>query len=187
MKVFDEIAKCDITKRSYPRSQMIKFVISPSNVLTPDLFGKLDGEEFNVFASKKVLEKVTAMFSERLVVPVEQNNIATLIEKLLSKHIINLICLAKKAGRVVVGYDRIKTALSANKVELLLEAYNLSEKRTIKTPSSRSQHYRIKCMKKQELGKPFGKNSVSQIGFVKSGFTNPLIFDTSRLETLRNY
>ena len=176
---------CHITKKLYPIEIMIRFVLSSSNILTPDLYHEFHGKEFYVLASRKALMKMKACFcSQDDKVLQQDNNIVSRVDNILLKRIFGSIALARKAGKVVIGYKKIQRGLSINKIELLLQAKDRSEKsKDLILPET--QKTRIECMNRQELGSPFKKKSVTNVGFLKSRFTNPLIFDTSRLESLR--
>ena len=181
----DKKILCHITKKLYPNSLMIRFVITPSNILTPDLYHEFDGEEFYVIASKRTLEDLALYYDEKCEKTFQKENIISNIDKILSKRIISLIGLARKAGKVIIGYEKIQKSLSFNKIELLLQTKDGSKKRKKDLLLPKFQKSRIDCLNRKELGTPFGRDSVTNVGFLKSSFTNPLIFDTSRLESLR--
>ena len=176
---------CHITKKLCPSSLMIRFVLTSSNILTLDLYHEFDGKEFYVIASKKELENLALHYNEKCGKTFQKENIVSKIDNILSKRIISLIGLARKAGKVIIGYEKIQRSLSFNKIELLLQTKDGSKNRKEDLLLPKSQKSRIDCLNRQELGVPFGKDSVANVGFLKSGFTNPLIFDTSRLEKLR--
>ena len=178
---------CHITKKMHPSELMIRFVLSPSNVFTLDLFNEFEGKEFYVLSSKNILVQMKEFISKKYGKNFQQENFVSRIEEILLKRIIGLIALSRKAGKVVIGYEKIQKYLSIDKIELLLQAQDGSENRRKKLILPRSQSSRINCLKKKELGIPFQRDAITNIGFLKSSFTNPLVFDTARLGNLRSF
>ena len=52
--------RCIARQESLPKEQMIRFVLSPDNVVTPDVSGRLPGRGIWVSADKKSLKKAIA-------------------------------------------------------------------------------------------------------------------------------
>ncbi len=185
MKNLCEKKICHITKKMHPNELMIRFVLSPSNVFTLDLFNEFDGKEFYVLASKKILIKMKEFASKKYERDFQQENLVSRIDSILLKRIVSLIALSRKAGKVIIGYEKIQRYLLMNKIELLLQARDGSENRKKDLALPKSQASRINCLNKKELGIPFRRDVITNVGFLKSSFTNPLIFDTARLGNLR--
>ena len=177
---------CHITKKMHPSEVMIRFVLSPSNVFTLDLFNEFDGKEFYVLASRKILVKMKDFASNKFGRDFQQENLISRIDSILLKRIVSLIALSRKAGKVIIGHEQIQRYLLTNKIELLLQARDGSENRKKNLTLPRSQTSRINCLNRKELGIPFRRDAITNVGFLKSSFTNPLIFDTARLGNLRS-
>ena len=149
------------------------------------MYNEFEGDEFYVLASKKELEKVYHHFGKKYEIVFQPADLVPRIDNILLKRIVGLISLARKAGKVIIGYEKLQRCLSINKIVLLLQAKDGSETRKRDLMLPKPQKTRIDCLNKHELGASFGKNAITAVGFLKSSFTNPLIFDTSRLESLR--
>ena len=167
-------------------NQMIRFIISEKNYLIPDLYHTFQGKEFFVKSTKEELKKFSTKFSDKYTKLFNKNNIVELIENILLNHIIGIISLARKAKKVIIGIDEIKIKLKKNRIYLLLQAKDFSQKREKQIILPVYQKYRINCLTKKELGIAFGKKNIANIGFLKSSFINPLISDTHLLQSLRN-
>ena len=109
-----------------------------------------------------------------------------IIENILIKHIIGIISLARKAKKVIIGIDEIKSNLKKNKIYFLLQANNFSFKREENLGLPIYQKIKINCFTKEELGIAFGKKNIANIGFLKSSFIKSIISDSYRLQSLRN-
>ena len=176
---------CSVTKKMYPSENMIRFVLFPDNRYTLDLNHEFQGKEFFVLASKSTLARVKDFVGDIDKEP-QVENLVPRIDSIILKRIISLIALARKSGKVILGYDKIQRLLLRNKIELLLQAKDGSESRRSGLALPQNQEHRVYCLSQKELGIPFRKDNVSNIGFLKSSFTIPLIFDTARLGCLRS-
>ena len=184
----NEIKKhfCSVTKKMYPSENMIRFVLFPDNKYTIDLNYEFQGKEFFIFASKSTLARIKDFVGDIYEKEPQVENLVTRIDSIIVKRIVSLIALARKSGKVILGYDKIQRLLLRNKIELLLQAKDGSLSRRSGLALPKNQEHRVYCLSQKELGIPFRKNNVSNIGFLKSSFTIPLIFDTARLVSLRS-
>ena len=167
-------------------NQMIRFIISDNNFLIPDLYNNFKGKEFFVKSTKEELKNFSENINERYTKLFNKNNIVEVIENIILKHIIGIIGLARKAKKVVIGFDEIKIQLKKNKIYLLLQAESFSKKREKQINLPVYQKCKLNCLTKEELGIAFGKKNISNVGFLKSSFINPLVSDTYLLQSLRN-
>ena len=170
----------------YFDNQMIRFIISDNNFLIPDLYNNFKGKEFFVKSSKEELKIFSENINEKYTKLFNKNNIVEVIENIILKHIIGIIGLARKAKKVVIGFDEIKIQLKKNKIFLLLQAENFSKKREKQINLPVYQNCKLNCLTKEELGIAFGKKKIANIGFLKSSFINSIISDSYRLQSLRN-
>ena len=167
-------------------NQMIRFIISDNNFLIPDLYNNFKGKEFFVKSTKEELKIFSENINEKYTKLFNKNNIVEVIENIILKHIIGIIGLARKAKKVVIGFDEIKIQLKKNKIYLLLQAEGFSKKREKQINLPVYQKCKLNCLTKEELGIAFGKKNISNVGFLKSSFINPLVSDTYLLQSLRN-
>ena len=166
--------------------QMIRFIISDNNFLIPDLYNNFKGKEFFVKSTKEELKIFSENINEKYTKLFNKNNIVEVIENIILKHIIGIIGLARKAKKVVIGFDEIKVQLKKNKIYLLLQSQSFSQKREKKINLPVYQKCKLNCLTKEELGIAFGKKNIANVGFLKSSFINPLVSDTYLLQSLRN-
>ena len=170
----------------YLDNQMIRFIISDKNFLMPDLYNTFKGEELFVKSTKEELKNFSENINQKYTKLFNKNNIVEIIENIILKHIIGIIGLARKAKKVIIGFDEIKIQLKKNKIYLLLQAESFSQKREKHINLPVYQKCKLNCLTKEELGKAFGKKNIANVGFLKSSFINPLVSDTYLLQSLRN-
>ena len=113
---------CRITGEEADTADMLRFVTSPDGVVTPDLAGKLPGEGFWVLNH---YDRVAEMEKHsELNVP---EGLAAQIAVLLEKRALSLLGLARKAGKIVLGFTKVDAALKNQRVALLLAARDGAE------------------------------------------------------------
>ena len=123
------VRQCALTNEHLTTDELIRFVLSPDQVVTPDLRRKLPGRGLWLTAdetsiAQAVKKKLFARgFRQQAVVP---DNLVDMIKKLLRKDALLALSLANKAGLVISGYEKIKSALGKGDVEQLLHAAEAS-------------------------------------------------------------
>ena len=125
MKQEDVTRKCIVTGKVLEKSALLRFVVGPEAVVIPDFKNKLPGRGVYVSCSSALLHKAVSanLFAKSLkqkVKPME--NLEQVVENLLRQSALQAISLAKKAGALITGMDKVSEALKKDKVAFLLEA-----------------------------------------------------------------
>ena len=157
-------------------------------MVVPDVLGKLTGRGYYVKAESDLLEKAVAkkMFAgaAKAQVAVPENLVQT-IEAQLAKHVVELISLARKAGLSVAGFEKVKSWLADNKVRVLLQASDGSERGKTKLWTPQGARY-FDCLNADELGLAFGRGHVIHGALAAGGLSDRVIKDAARLRGLRS-
>ena len=106
-------------------ARLIRFVASPDGVVTPDLGRNLPGRGLWVEATRAALELAVkrgtfpraAKF--KLSVP---SDLADQVESLLARRCLDRIGLARNAGALTSGFEKVSAALSSGQATWLIEA-----------------------------------------------------------------
>jgi len=104
---------------------LIRFVAGPGDVVVPDLARKLPGRGMWVAADRDsvTLAAKKGCFSRsakaNIAAPAD---LADQVEGLLTRRVLDGLGLAKRAGDLISGYDKVAAALSAGRVAWLIEA-----------------------------------------------------------------
>lgn len=110
--------------------KMIRFCVAPDGTLTPDLAHKLPGRGIWVTADRDVVaeacEKNLFTKAARRKVKYPENP-DELITDLFVKRLQSLLGVAKKAGLVVAGFEKVAEALRKGQVVCLIEATDAAE------------------------------------------------------------
>jgi predicted RNA-binding protein YlxR (DUF448 family) len=116
---------CIVTRAALPPDQLIRFVLSPQAVVTPDIRRVLPGRGVWVTASRtRVAEacrrKVFARaFKKEVTTPAD---LADDVGLLLRKDALQALSLANKAGALTAGFEKTRAALESGGGLALLEA-----------------------------------------------------------------
>jgi predicted RNA-binding protein YlxR (DUF448 family) len=162
-------------------------VIGPDGQIAPDLMEKLSGRGIWVSADRAVLDKAAAkgLFARAAKQPVQvPDGLTDWVEKLLAQRVVNLISLARKGGRAVSGYEKVKSSLDKEEAEVLIQASDGSErgKSKLSTP-----HYGsfIGWLTADELGQAFGRQTTIHAALGAGGLTQRVVEEAARLKGLR--
>lgn len=117
--------KCAATGKVEDTAKMIRFVLSPDGVVTPDIMGKLPGRGVWVTAHREHMSKAIKMgaFSRGFKTKTKVDECLTeLTEHLLSRRLLGLLAMARKSGHIAIGYDQVKSAAGSGKIAWRIEA-----------------------------------------------------------------
>jgi uncharacterized protein len=167
--------QCAVTRERLPKEAMIRFVLSPDNVVTPDIAARLPGRGVWVAAERRHVDTAAAKgafargFKGAVTVP---EGLSDLTERLLVKRCVELLGLARKAGLAIQGHDQVRDALRGKAPAFLLEASDGAEDGRNKVYFLAKAIYSdVKvagALSAQELGMAFGRDRVIH-GLVRRG------------------
>ena len=121
---------CIVTRAELPPAQMIRFLVDPSGVITPDLARRLPGRGVWVTATAAHVEKAVKIkafaksLKRQVVVPA---GFADLVDRLMLKRTIEALAIANKAGAVITGFSKVDAELSKGSVFALVHASDAAE------------------------------------------------------------
>ena len=106
-------------------AQMIRFVVGPDDKVYPDILGKLPGRGTWVSASREDLDMAIAKggfkrgFKGNAQLP---DDLAAQVEAGLHKQVLSLIGMAKKSGKLFIGFDQVMAAARTDTLGWRIEA-----------------------------------------------------------------
>jgi uncharacterized protein len=116
---------CIVTREKADESDLLRFVLSPDGVVTPDLARKLPGRGVWVTLSRKVLGEAVQKqaFSRGFGTAVKaEADLPHRVGMLLRQQALSQLMLARKAGEAVSGNIKVEAALTQGPVALLLHS-----------------------------------------------------------------
>ena len=122
--------KCIVTGNVEPLSALLRFVVTPEKMLVPDFDKKLDGRGLYVCVSQKLLKKALEkqLFAKSLRAGLKiSDDLVEQTKRLLCQKALSWMNLARKAGVLVTGFEKVKASLLKHKAAFLIEASDASE------------------------------------------------------------
>lgn len=180
--------KCIVTGASGPKAGLIRFVIGPDGMVVPDVLGRLPGRGIWVSADRAALEKAAAkgLFARAARQPVTvPEGLADLVEDILARRVVDLVSMARKAGRAVCGYEKVKDWLVKGEAIVLIQATDGSERGKSKLHPPDGEDTLIACMTARELGLSFGRERAIHAALAAGGLTVRVVEEAARLAGLR--
>ena len=139
--------RCIVTGDTQPKSGLLRFVVGPDDQIVADLLEKLPGRGIWVSADRHVLEQAIkkGLFArgakQAVTVP---DGLIDNIEAGLTQRVVDLISLARKASRAVMGYEKVKSWLTHERARVLIQASDGSGrgKSKLRPPRGQGRFYR---------------------------------------------
>ena len=176
--------KCISTGEKRRKSELVRFVVGPDKVIVPDIVGRLPGKGFWLKSSKSVIfdacKKNIFARHARTSVTVPEDLIG-LVEGLLRKHCLEIFGLAKRAGQMVGGYEKVRSILLIEKVGVLFMASDIAKDGKNKIGGLATGATIINCFSGSELGAAIGRERLVHAVIRPGGFAQKLLSETSRL------
>ena len=120
---------CVVARVAKPVDDLLRFVAGPDGTLAPDIKRKLPGRGVWVTASRRALEAAVRRgafarsLKEGIKIPAD---LPDLVDRLLARAALDALAIANKAGRVVAGFERVGSALRADRLAALIHATEAS-------------------------------------------------------------
>lgn len=122
--------KCIATGALGSPEGFVRFVASPDGAVAPDFSGKLPGRGAWVSASRAAVEKARTKgafpraLKKGVVAP---DDLADRVEAGLARAALSALGLARKAGDATLGFEKVRAALKARDIAVLVSASDASE------------------------------------------------------------
>jgi uncharacterized protein len=119
------VRMCAVTRQVRPIEELIRFVVSPSGEVIPDLKRKLPGRGLWLSASARTVAEAVRrhQFSKGFKRDVRvAASLPTDTETLLTRSAVEALAMAAKAGQVIAGFTKVEQALRSAQVQGSLAA-----------------------------------------------------------------
>ncbi|MEO5375620.1 MAG: RNA-binding protein [Alphaproteobacteria bacterium] len=180
--------RCIVTGRVGPRTEMIRFVTDPDDEVVPDIDARLPGRGFWLSAGRDVVETAIArkLFAKaaRRAVTVSPD-LADRVERLLARKVVDMLGLARRAGLVVAGYEKVHAALKAGRAGLLLEAGDAAAGGREKLRRLGPRLPLVDVLDGAEMGSALGRDLVVHVAVRPGRMAGVLLREASRLAHYR--
>jgi len=173
-------------------ARLVRFVAGPDGRVVPDLARKLPGRGLWVAASRPAVETAArkGLFARAAKAKlVAAPDLADQVERLIALRLLAALGLARKAGDLTFGYEKVMAALGAGKVAWLIEASDGADdgRRKLLAASRRapSRPRILTTFSSSELGLALGAPNVIHTGFLAGRGAERWTVDVERLAGFR--
>lgn len=181
--------RCIVSGESAPQAGLVRFVVGPGDVIVPDLRGKLPGRGLWVSARRDVVETACAKnaFSraarQKVSVP---EGLPALIETQLVTGCLGLLGLARKAGDIVTGFEKVKAWLQARKVAVMITAADAAEDGRRKLRGLAAGLPEVDLFTADQLSLALGHGNVIHAALRDGGLARRFVAEVNLLEGYRH-
>ncbi len=124
MKETNPNRTCLATGAEKAKEELLRFTLTPDRQVIPDFNKKLPGKGFYLTNSRAVLNQAVAKnifkkFGKNTKV---DPNLGDIVENILKNRALDAINLAKKAGSLITGFEKVRENLQKGKVAFIIEA-----------------------------------------------------------------
>ncbi|WP_099824936.1 RNA-binding protein [Oceaniglobus indicus] len=184
----DPERKCIATGDVHPKRGLIRFVVGPDDLIYPDVAEKLPGRGIWVSAERDALALAVKknLFSRGAKKQVKlPDDLVGDVEAALLRRVIDRLAMARKAGRAIAGYEKVKDWLLKDQVAILVQASDGSArgKSKLRPPGGRGSFFDI--LTAPELGLAFGREHVIHAALSAGGLADRFREDAVRLSGVR--
>ena len=159
---------CLATGDIKPIDEMIRYVVAPDGMVVPDLANKLPGRGCWIIANHAAL---TLAMERKLFARafrgkgVAGGDLPNLVERLIERSALEALSIANKAGQVVTGFEKVKSALASGKVAVLVDAKDAGSDGTKKLsaavkPADSNEPVKIRLFSGEQLDLALGRTNV---------------------------
>ncbi len=180
--------RCIATGTVRPKEEMIRFVVAPDGAVVPDIDGKLPGRGIWLSAARDVVNTAVAkkLFAKaaraKVVVP---DDMGDRLAALLAQRCLGCLGMARRAGRVVNGYEKVRALLRAKRAGVLLEAVDGAAGGRGKIAALASGVPVVSLFTSDELGAVLGRDAAVHVAMEPGPLAERLLREASRLAGFR--
>ncbi len=189
--------RCLASGETRDPKHMVRFVLSPEGVVTPDIAGKLPGRGVWVSADIKSLEKAIAQksfargFKSQAKI---EGGLVDLTGRLLARRVLGLVTMARKSGVIALGFDQVQSMAREAAIAFRIEAKDGSKDgrgkiRTLSKAVNREQDLAdpivVGCFTAEEIGKALARESIVHAAIKPCKLAKALAIDVKKLSGFR--
>jgi predicted RNA-binding protein YlxR (DUF448 family) len=171
---------------------LVRFVAGPGGLVVPDLARKLPGRGLWVAADRASVEAAAKKGHFARAAKAKLNapaDLADQVEALLRRRILDGLGLAKRAGDLISGFEKVASSLTAGKAAWLIEASDGAPdgRRKILNVARKSPKPPLLCglFDAEELGLALGAENVIHTAFLAGRGADRWTKDVQRLSGFR--
>jgi uncharacterized protein len=186
----DPERRCIVSGERQPQVGLVRFVVGPEGQVVPDVLNRLPGRGMYVEAVVASIDKAAkkGLFARAAKAPVNvPDGLSDLVAAQVTRRVIDLLSMARKAGDAVTGYEKVKDWLMKDKAVVLMQASDGSERGKTKLRPPGDAASFIGCLTAGEMGLAFGRERAIHAALAAGGLTSRVVEEAARLAGLRGH
>lgn len=177
------IRKCLASGEHLPKAELLRFVVGPDGSVVFDLMGKLPGrglwlkaeqDMIRIAASKRLFSRAAR---QAVTVP---DDLMSTVAAGLKRRCLDRLGLARRAGLVAVGFEKVRAQMSAGLSALVLEAADGAAGGRRKVTGRAPDVPVIDAFTSADLGQALGRDHAVHVSLTADPLTELLIQDAKR-------
>lgn len=188
MKTTNPNRTCIVTKEEKPQEELLRFTLTDDGRVVPDFKKKLPGKGFYVTNSRRLLEnaiakKAFAKLGRKVNVAAD---LPDMVADLLRANALAALNLARKAGVLVTGFEKVKEKLARGKVAFLLEAVDAGGDGHAKIAAAAEKTEILALFTIEELDKALNKINTVHAALLQSQMADMVYGQLKKWQTFIN-
>lgn len=180
--------RCLATGESRPREDLLRFVVAPDGRLVPDIGNELPGRGLWLTPTAEALARATARkaFQRAARAPVQvADDLAAQVERLLARRCLDLLGLARRAGQLVTGFEKVQDLLRREPVAALVAASDGGTDGRRKLRRLAPDAPLVALFDRAELSLAIGRENVVHAALKPGGLARKFLREAARLSGFR--
>jgi len=180
--------RCIVSGESLPLAQLIRFVVGPENRIVPDIDRRLPGRGLWLKAERGMIELAV---SKRAFAKAARANVtassdlADIVADLLRRRCLNHLGLARRAGLVAAGAEKVRAQINGGKTAALIEAADGSLPERHKITALVPHVPVVAVFTGAEMGAALGRDAAVHVALLGGALTTILVEDAVRYAGVR--
>ncbi|MCG4254887.1 RNA-binding protein [Acetobacter senegalensis] len=177
------LRRCAVTRQQEKPALMLRFVVSPSSIVVPDLDARLPGRGIWLSAQRDVIEQarkrgVFARAARRQVTVPE--DLAVQVEAGLRRRMVELLGLARRAGQSTSGFMKVREWVMRREAAVIIHASDGSRDELDRLLSGARNLPVIEALSAEDLARVFGRERVVNAALAHGGLASRLCCENER-------
>ncbi len=180
--------RCIVSGRVASREDMVRFVVDPGGRIVPDVEETLPGRGLWLTARRDIVETACAKksFAKAAKRPVDTPaGLADEVERLLRRRCLDGLGLARRAGRLAVGFEAVRGWLQENRAAVVLTAADAAEGGAGKLRALATGLPVLDVFSSAELARALGREHAVHAALAPGRLTDTIMRETVRLAGFR--
>jgi len=185
------VRKCIVCGKSDDRERLVRFVAAPDGAAVADIAARLPGRGVWLHADRRTLalaidkRLLQRHLGRRSPVAIHlADNLTGCIESQLRKSCLNILGLARRAGRLVLGFEAVRQSLESGSAAVLIAAADGEKTGRAKLAARAGMLPRVELFSNDELSLALGRENVVHAAVTAGREADKLLFEVFRLRGL---